>query len=353
MEIKANRIVRFWRQVSRLGVEGPEDQDFSDRKVRTLGLTNQICVVLSAIFLLVVITDPLLLRRFDASTGRYLIGLITCMVCLLCNARRWYTASRLLLVVVIPFLFLAYPALRHNTNEVSLLWMPTGITLYSMLPYLIFRWPEERVPFIVSILILLGFCIFSDQLLRLGSDPAFPVLDVIERHYFPYKRSILALWLFLNLPMIYFMILVRRYENRLQASHTEIAEKQVQILDQNVELKAQQSQITAINQSLERKVQQRTEELKEQNDRLAEYAFINAHLLRAPLARIQGLVYLMELTEAMAHNELLFQYLQEAVEEFSEVVQQINHLIEEGDHFSRADFAKSTSLAPGKEPSRG
>jgi signal transduction histidine kinase len=58
----------------------------------------------------------------------------------------------------------------------------------------------------------------------------------------------------------------------------------------NQELKQQQEYVYALNQELEAKVEMRTLLLKRQNEKLSEYAFINAHLLRGPLCRIKGLL---------------------------------------------------------------
>lgn len=49
-------------------------------------------------------------------------------------------------------------------------------------------------------------------------------------------------------------------------------------------------QVEYMNSKLELKVAQRTKDLEERNRRLEEYAFMNSHLVRAPLANILGLV---------------------------------------------------------------
>jgi cell division protein FtsB len=64
--------------------------------------------------------------------------------------------------------------------------------------------------------------------------------------------------------------------------------------DQNHELATRQEETRAINDNLESIVDERAHEVENKNRSLAEYAFINAHMLRGPLCRIIGLINLME-----------------------------------------------------------
>jgi len=89
-----------------------------------------------------------------------------------------------------------------------------------------------------------------------------------------------------------------------------------------------QAEIIQVNQSLEMRVLQRTEELEKQNNRLAEYAYINSHLLRAPLSRLLGLVNLVRYSEvAGAEREHIIQQIQVAGRELDEVVAKINEAL--------------------------
>ena len=48
--------------------------------------------------------------------------------------------------------------------------------------------------------------------------------------------------------------------------------------------------IAAIKKNLEKVAARHTENLQRENQRIIEYSFINAHLVRAPLTNIMGLV---------------------------------------------------------------
>jgi len=89
-----------------------------------------------------------------------------------------------------------------------------------------------------------------------------------------------------------------------------------------------QEEITRANESLEQRVKDRTHELEAQNLQLAEYAYINSHLLRAPLSRLLGLVNLLRYTQvADPEKELIIGHIKTSGEELDEVVRKINEAL--------------------------
>jgi tetratricopeptide (TPR) repeat protein len=99
----------------------------------------------------------------------------------------------------------------------------------------------------------------------------------------------------------------------------------------------QNTQIAKINESLEIRVKERTEELEEQNKKLMEYAFINSHVLRGPVSRIIGLINLFEHAEIMETSEIV-SLLKKSSEELDMVVQKITEALHEGAHLTKEDF---------------
>ena len=95
----------------------------------------------------------------------------------------------------------------------------------------------------------------------------------------------------------------------LQNKQQEVLEQNARLNDQNQQLlnaqeiiKQQNDELQRYNENLEEKVSQRTADLKDTNHKLAEnvqkleqYAFMTAHNLRAPVARLLGLTQLLEL----------------------------------------------------------
>lgn len=66
---------------------------------------------------------------------------------------------------------------------------------------------------------------------------------------------------------------------------------------QNEEVKLQKEEIESINNNLEKIIVQRTKKVIEHEKLFTEYANINAHKVRSPLARILGLLNLIQLEE--------------------------------------------------------
>lgn len=100
------------------------------------------------------------------------------------------------------------------------------------------------------------------------------------------------------------------------------------LLQQKVEIEAQAKHIQSINDSLEAAVQSRTKELQEKNKALADYAFITAHKLRAPLSSILGLVNLMHRVNLPDEEKILVTHLLTASEKLDAIVHEVMKSVE-------------------------
>jgi signal transduction histidine kinase len=116
-------------------------------------------------------------------------------------------------------------------------------------------------------------------------------------------------------------------EQKLIARRERILAKQNEdIIAQNQEIESYNEGISYLNQKLEMLVKERTEQLELQNQQLLHYAFYNAHKVRAPLARILGLIHLLDM-EHQPSEEITKFYLQsihENVKELNKVVKNIH-----------------------------
>ncbi|MFZ6009573.1 MAG: hypothetical protein ACOYXT_04435 [Bacteroidota bacterium] len=134
---------------------------------------------------------------------------------------------------------------------------------------------------------------------------------------------------------------------KLLAQNTELKVLTKEIENQNRVLKNQNEEISSINnqlgesnQHLEDRVRERTWELEEQNKKLAEYAFINSHLLRGPLARILGLVHMLSSTPLSKHETEIVEHLKTASHDLDEVVIKINKALDGGNKITRESIRK-------------
>jgi signal transduction histidine kinase len=134
-------------------------------------------------------------------------------------------------------------------------------------------------------------------------------------------------------------ILAQSKEMQLQSE--EIAAQRDTLAKQNKKLQDVHKLIEQHNEQLEREVDARTQELKqanqeliEQNNQLEQFAFIAAHNLRAPLARILGLAHIMEITNTPAEKSTVMQKLVSSTQDLDDVIRDLNTILDIKKHTS-------------------
>jgi signal transduction histidine kinase len=84
-----------------------------------------------------------------------------------------------------------------------------------------------------------------------------------------------------------------RLKAELQKKNDALTSSEEELRASQEELLASQEELTQINENLNNVVKERTLTIIDQNKKFVHHAFINAHKVRSPLARIQGLVNLL------------------------------------------------------------
>jgi ligand-binding sensor domain-containing protein len=120
-------------------------------------------------------------------------------------------------------------------------------------------------------------------------------------------------------------------EARVRARTVEVQKQNDEIQAQNEEITAQAEEIKGINENLEMLVHERTADLERKNKALEEYAFINAHKLRSPVASILGLVNLLSKSNLDDDGREINRRLQQSADELDEIVHSITKAIERGE----------------------
>ncbi len=140
---------------------------------------------------------------------------------------------------------------------------------------------------------------------------------------------------------------------RINQKNQLLAVKNEEIEAQNEELAQQREEVILINETLELHVRNRTQDLEMMNQKLAEYAFINAHILRAPVSRVKGLVHLLKVESSPinAENEVL-QRLIHSCEELDVVLENINRALDEETALSRSRIEEKVKRANYTKDSR-
>jgi signal transduction histidine kinase len=121
----------------------------------------------------------------------------------------------------------------------------------------------------------------------------------------------------------------------LQLSNDQIQAQNIEIHLQNEEIQSQAEKIKAINDNLERIVAERTADLQRKNKALEDYAFINAHKLRSPVASILGLVNLAKDLRLDEDGKEILSHLRKSSEQLDDIVNSITKTIEKADRPTR------------------
>lgn len=91
--------------------------------------------------------------------------------------------------------------------------------------------------------------------------------------------------------------------------------------------------IEQLNQSLEQRVVERTDELTKRNKQLEDFAFINAHRFRGPVCSLLGLIQLAELKDPQLSESNLIQQLRVISLDLDLITKEINDTLNEDGYY--------------------
>ncbi len=127
--------------------------------------------------------------------------------------------------------------------------------------------------------------------------------------------------LVIALVMNLFKIALDRERKKLLFRINKLNKTNQEIQEQNDALEKNQEEIKRIQTHLQQIIQDRTQEIERENERIIEYAFINAHLVRAPLANM------LALGELMDHEDPKLRKLKNKMENLDETVRKIGGIL--------------------------
>lgn len=154
--------------------------------------------------------------------------------------------------------------------------------------------------------------------------------------------------------------MVAERTKEIMAQHEEMQSQSEEILAQRDILTIQNKKLTEAqhiiqeqNDRLEGEVDARTQELKhaneelvQQNNQLEQFAFIAAHNLRSPLARILGLAYLLEFPTEANESKAVIKRIVDATKDLDHVIGDLNTILDVKKHTSNiTDIDLAVALA--------
>lgn len=129
---------------------------------------------------------------------------------------------------------------------------------------------------------------------------------------------------------------IQTQNEELLQQQEELATHRDALEDQNLVIAQSMKELESIKSKLEVIVEERTLQLKKanqelvlHNSQLEQYAFITAHNLRGPVARLKGLMHIFEKTSGIneRNNEVVKRIINSAVE-MDEVLSDMNYILE-------------------------
>jgi len=264
------------------------------------------------------------LTRFDVLVVPFTI--LLCIFCLWLNSINRITLSRILFLCLWPFLLHIIPVWVQNSPPDYYVAFPLGIIFHAILIQVMVL--RKREPLLYWLLLGLNFLslLVSPRILNYFVAPDELPNPLIFDSY--YLLDIILYWLLFNLVMFYGLLAMEHYINQVNGARLKIHQQKVEL--------------TQLNQNLEQMVFERTKTLEVQNKKLLNYGYYNAHMLRAPFCRIQGLVQLIELEgsdDAQGDKEIQ-RRLSESVAEMEEVIAKMRQIVnpEQGEFDKRIDY---------------
>ncbi|MEP2023748.1 MAG: GAF domain-containing protein [Reichenbachiella sp.] len=126
--------------------------------------------------------------------------------------------------------------------------------------------------------------------------------------------------------------------NTLKTQNQELSLNSSMIKSMNIELNQLNEKLLESNESLELAVDERTKELLMQNNQLKEYAFVNSHMLRAPLSSILGISNLLQIHNTSIEDAELLNALHKSTKNLDEIIRKISSTLEDGSSLTRNDI---------------
>ena len=122
------------------------------------------------------------------------------------------------------------------------------------------------------------------------------------------------------------------YRESVELANTQLKEASDKLVDQTRQLHAQEVELSTIRNDLEKIISEKINETQTKAETLKEYAFVNAHHVRAPLARVLGLIDLIELEGKHKPSSDALHKIKRDAQEIDIILRKINAIIAVSPH---------------------
>lgn len=297
------------------GVDETLDQDLRMRVIAS----NVVFVTISLILTIILCLHAKAYWTQGIPNFRSAIPVILFAVCIggiVLNRFRYFLTARLIFFVSWTMLITAFPMWQPVTVYGYFLHPVFGI-ISSTMVLMMFSFRKEKFVYLTFLIFSMLITVFSFEFIGLFDQ------DEVSRTVLSYTTKFrlhiypLFFTIFFNLVLIYVFHINAGFFIKQQ-------EQNFIILSQNKQLDETRQKLEQTNNQLETRVRERTMELLEQNGRLTEYAFFHAHVLRAPVSRIRGLLNLLNLPITKEEETMVRDMLSQTMKELDDTIRVMN-----------------------------
>ncbi len=237
------------------------------------------------------------------------------------NAMRRHLISKVFFITAWILFVAIVPVVTGGNHVMSLFMHPFYCIATSVMVHYVFSQKHERYWYYFFVVVVWVLIIFSYEFI-LYYNPDLNVSLYFPNGFFRWRMIILMLAAFFNASIIYLIQLNYDFYSALKKRNETISE-------QYKALEHQRKDLEELKQMLEEKVVARTQLLLEQNNQLREYTFFNSHVLRAPVSRIRGLLYLLSVETSPDEEKRIRALLAESMIELDQAIKAINDKLQQ------------------------
>jgi hypothetical protein len=314
-------------------------EDHLDHRNRRIIYTNIIYISLPIVYLIFVVIDldtylgPVQDLEWDQFI--FIVEIIVCLLGIYLNKLGYSILGRFIFLLTWPLLLHIIPIWHQHTPSDYYFAFPVGIIFHSMLIQLMFSIRYERLffwPLMIGNFLLLLFSI--DLLIYFENDTVAGIQEMVTDGI--YLLDCILYWLLFSLVSYFLVHTIDSLFEKVVADQLIIADQKEELATINEELMQSNESLVGLNnkisrwnETLEETVTHRTREIEQQNEKLREYAFYNAHNLRAPFCRIQGLVMLHKMATDEQERKHIESLLNTSINELEMVISDIQKIVNE------------------------
>jgi signal transduction histidine kinase len=267
------------------------------------------------------------------------------------------------IALLICLVHLRNPAFTLLLSLITLLWLPEdapylptyvmhAIPLY--ITWYARQWIEQKkwgnvitgIAWFVTVIIYYVFLLYPILIISyqvMGINPEQNFGEAYASLFISWKFEIVATALVTSLYFVQYEIRKsleltnKNLENIVSQRTKELSKANHELQSLNEELLASNEEVKTINENLERLIHERTNTIRDQLLQLSKYAHMNSHEVRAPLARMLGLLALIKKETNSQEKEDMLDKLYDCSKELDEIIKKMNRLLDQEIHNNQSD----------------